>query len=72
MTFRKDEFKVEGEGVWLSKEALTLWREHYCKLADQNKKNETLRFLYCGSASTLADILKCFDDGRNLEADKGV
>ena len=64
MTFRIDEFKIENGGIWISKETLTLWREHYCKLADQNRNNKKkyLQFLYCGSASVLADILKLFPE----------
>lgn len=67
MVIRGDDYKIEGEGIWLSKELLENYKRHYMNVAEGNrdkwKKNEdTFRYpFYLGKVEVLIDILKMFE-----------
>ena len=66
MVIRGDDYKIEGEGIWLSKKLLEEYKAHYLNVAEGNrdscKKNkDTFKFpFYEGKAEVLYDILKMF------------
>ena len=68
MVIRGDDYKIEGEGIWLSKKLLEEYKAHYLNVAEGNKdswkKNkDTFKFpFYEGKAEVLYDILKMFDE----------
>lgn len=63
----KDEYRIEGDGIWISKAALEECKKHYCKVADKfkpGKKNHILDFrwtYYIGKADVCNDLLKHFE-----------
>ena len=67
MTLRKDEYRIEGDGIWISKKALEECRDHYCKVADKfkpKKKDIAIDFkypFYFGKADVCIDLLKHFE-----------
>lgn len=67
MVIRGDDYKIEGEGIWLSKELLEKYKAHYLNVAeghrDSWKKNkDTFKFpFYVGKAEVMIDILKMFE-----------
>ena len=51
MTLRDNEYKIMDDGIWLPKKVLEELQEHYCKVADQCKKDwieEKENFKYPG------------------------
>lgn len=60
MTLQKDEYKIEDNGIWISKDALESWRKHYTLVA-KLKKGDLLQGLYLGKADVLIDLLKMFE-----------
>jgi len=60
MTLSNDEYKIEGNGIWISKDALESWRKHYTLVAE-HKKDCLLQGLYLGKADVLIDLLKMFE-----------
>lgn len=61
MTLSNDEYKIEGNGIWISKDALESWREHYTQEADRNKKEGVCHGIYLGKADVLIDLLEIFE-----------
>ena len=67
MILQANEFKIENDGIWISKKALEECRNHYCKVADKFKpktKKQDLDFrwpFYVGKADVYIDLLKHFE-----------
>lgn len=63
MTLEKYEYKVEDDGIWISKKALEECKQHYCKVADKYHlgKNNLQKVFYMGKADVYADLLKHFE-----------
>lgn len=67
MVLEKDEYRIEGDGIWISKKALEEYRNHYCNVADKFKpkpKKQDLDFrwpFYIGKADVCIDLLKHFE-----------
>ena len=67
MVLEKDEYRIESDGIWISKSALEEWRDHYCKVADKFKpkpQKQDLDFrwpFYIGKVEVCIDLLKHFE-----------
>ena len=61
MVIRNDDYRIEGDGIWLSKALLESYRDHYPKMADAHKKDSFLQGFYFGEAQVVFDILKMFE-----------
>jgi hypothetical protein len=67
MVLQNDEFKIQDDGIWISKKALEECRDHYFKVADKFKpkpKRQDLDFrwpFYVGKADVCIDLLKHFE-----------
>lgn len=67
MVIRGNDYRIEGEGIWLSKKLLEDYKAHYLNVAEGNrdswKKNkDTFRFpFFVGKVEVLIDILKMFE-----------
>ena len=67
MILQRDEYRIEGDGIWISRKALEECKNHYCKVADKfkpKKGDEKFDFkypFYIGKADIVVDILKMFD-----------
>ena len=64
MVLRKDEYRIQDDGIWISKKALEECRDHYCKVADKFKpkpkeKVPDFRYtFYIAKADVCTDLLK--------------
>ena len=63
MVLEKDEFKIQDDGIWISKKALEECKQHYCKVADKCHlgKNNLQKVFYTGKADVYRDLLKHFE-----------
>ena len=63
MILQKDEFKIQDDGIWISKVALEECKQHYCKVADKCHlgKNNLQKVFYVGKADAYRDLLKHFE-----------
>ena len=63
MVLQKDEFRIEGDGIWISKKALEECKQHYCKVADKCHlgKSNLHKVFYTGKADVYIDLLKHFE-----------
>ena len=63
MVLEKDEFKIQDDGIWISKKALEECKQHYCKVADKCHlgKNNLQKVFYTGKAAVYVDLLKHFE-----------
>ena len=61
MVLDDKEYRIEGEGIWISKDTLAKYRNHYGKVADQYKKEDFRYGLYLGKADIMIDLLKMFE-----------
>lgn len=57
-------FKVENNGIWISKEELQSWKDHYDSVADSCELLSR-KVYYKGKADVLIDLLK------TIEREKG-
>lgn len=68
MILQDDEYKIENDGIWISKKALEEWKEHYLKVSDNHKQDfvkskDNIKFPYfLGKSGVLSDLLKMFED----------
>jgi hypothetical protein len=63
MVLQNDEFKIQDDGIWISKKALEELREHYNKVSlgcDREKKFLLANF-YMGKCHAYIDLLKHFE-----------
>ena len=67
MILQKDEYRIQYDGIWISKAALEECKKHYHKVADKFKpkpKKQELDFrypFYLGKADICVDLLKHFE-----------
>ena len=67
MVLQDDEYKIQDDGIWISKKALEECKQHYCKVADKFKpkpKKQKLDFrypFYIGKSDVYVDLLKHFE-----------
>lgn len=63
MVLEKDEFKIQDDGIWISKKALEECKQHYCKVSDKCHlgKNNLQKVFYMGKADVYVDLLKHFE-----------
>ena len=67
MVLESDEYKIQNDGIWISKAALEECRDHYCNVADKFKpkpRRQDLDFrwpFYIGKADVCIDLLKHFE-----------
>ena len=63
MVLEKDEYRIEGDGIWISKAALEECKQHYQKVADKCHlgKNNLQKVFYTGKADVYRDLLKHFE-----------
>lgn len=61
-------YKIENDGIWLSRAEIEQWRDHYAKVADKNKKafvdekDGAFKFpFYLGKVEVMIDLLKMFE-----------
>ena len=63
MTLRGEEYRIEDEGIWVSRKALEEWRDHYFnnaldrELSEQDEK----QMFYLGKHEVIVDMLKMFE-----------
>ena len=63
MVLQSDEYKIENDGIWISKRALEECKKHYCKVADKCHlgKNNLQKVFYMGKTDVYVDLLKHFE-----------
>jgi hypothetical protein len=63
MQLENDEYRIDGDGIWISKAALEECKQHYCKVADKCHlgKNNLQKVFYTGKADVYMDWLKHFE-----------
>ena len=67
MILQNDEYKIQDDGIWISKKALEECKKHYCKVADKFKpkpKKQELDFrypFYIGKSDVYVELLKHFE-----------
>lgn len=63
MILQSDEYKIQDDGIWISKAALEECKQHYCKVADKCHlgKNNLQKVFYMGKADVYVDLLKHFE-----------
>ena len=63
MRLENDEYKIQDDGIWISKKALKECKQHYCKVADKCHlgKNNLQKVFYMGKADVYVDLLKHFE-----------
>lgn len=63
MILQDDEYKIQDDGIWISKAALEECKQHYCKVADKCHlgKNSLQKVFYTGKADVYVDLLKHFE-----------
>lgn len=63
MQLERDEYKIQDDGIWISKKALEECKQHYCKVADKCHlgKNNLQKVFYMGKADVYVDLLKHFE-----------
>lgn len=63
MILEKDEYKIQDDGIWISKKALEECKKHYCKVADKCHlgKNNFQKVFYMGKTDVYVDLLKHFE-----------
>lgn len=59
MTLREGEYKIQDDGIWISKKALEEWEDHYYKLG-KGTCNSLLHAMYYGKHSVIFDLLLMF------------
>ena len=59
MQLQDDEYRIEGDGIWISKKALKGLRQHYKRTAINEFKPYNMYDV--GKADILTDILKLFE-----------
>jgi len=63
MQLERDEYKIQDDGIWISRKALEECKQHYQKVADKChlSKNNIQKVFYIGKADVYVDLLKHFD-----------
>ena len=63
MILQSDEFKIDGDGIWIRRKALEECKQHYQKVADKCHlgKNNLQKVFYTGKVDVYRDLLKHFE-----------
>ena len=63
MRLERDEYKIQDDGIWISKKALEECKQHYCKVANKLHlgKYNLQKVFYTGKADVYVDLLKHFE-----------
>ena len=63
MVLQSDEFRIDGDGIWISRKALEELREHYNKvsLGCDREMNMLQAHFYMGKCNAYIDLLKHFE-----------
>ena len=68
MILRPGEYRLEDNGIWVSRTTLEEWRVHYNKVAEEHKKEwikdqqKTFKFpFYLGKADVITDLIKVLE-----------
>ena len=67
MVLEKDKYRIEGDGIWLSKKALEEFRTQFATLAKEKDNfpepdlSNTAMWYYLGKRDALIDLLKHFE-----------
>lgn len=63
MQLERDEYRIQDDGIWISKAALEECKQHYCKVAVKCHlgKNNLQKVFYMGKADVYVDLLKHFE-----------
>lgn len=62
------DYTITNDGVWIPRKVLKSIRDHYFRVADENKKawvddKDKFRYpFYLGKVEVMTDLLKHFDD----------
>ena len=65
MTLKEKDYKIEEDGIWISKKALEEVRDYYREVRKEHAKGEALDWsagVDLGKRDMLNDILKCFNE----------
>lgn len=57
MKLQANNYKVENDGIWVSRQELESWRDHYKKVAESLRHLQTV-MLYTGKSDVLTDLIK--------------
>lgn len=67
MTLNKDEYRIEGDGIWISKKAIENLRTHYTDIAKEKSCfpeldiTKTDMWYYLGKRDAMIELLKHFE-----------
>ena len=63
MVLQNDEYRIEGDGIWISKKALEELKKHYNQVAEHcfDKENDFKTLFYMGKCHAYIDLLKHFE-----------
>ena len=61
MTLQKDEYKIDDNGIWISKDVLAKCKLHYAQEADAYKKDAFRYPYYLGKSEVFLDLLKMYE-----------
>ena len=63
MQLERDEYRLQDDGIWISKAALEECKQHYKQVAEHcfNEKNELQTLFYIGKSDVYNDLLKHFE-----------
>ena len=67
MTLKEKDYRIEEDGIWISKKALEEVRVYYREVCKEHAKCEVLDWsagVDLGKRDMLNDILKCFNDNK--------
>lgn len=65
----QENYKIENDGIWITKEELEKWRDHYKCLFLETDDVPTC-MLYIGKHDVIVDLLKLFKEEENYEDPK--
>lgn len=58
----RENYKIENDGIWISKEELREWREHHKnKMIELKETDHSLAMYYAGKCDVFTDILRTFE-----------
>ena len=63
MILQSDEYKIQDDGIWISKKALEECKQHYEQVAEHcfDKENDFKTLFYMGKSNVYNDLLKHFE-----------
>lgn len=63
MELRNGEYKLDDDGIWIKKEVLEQWKDHYNSVSEElYKKDDMIKaWYYMGKAAVFIDLIKMFE-----------